>query len=68
MKPGNNGKIIPLLDRRASREQMVNAINENTLKIDMIIGILEKLSFIAEELQKRVMAAEGKEGDHANDT
>ena len=62
MKLENNGKIIPVLDRKASKEQLINAINENTIKVNRIMDILEKMTLALETLTVRVLAAEEKEG------
>ena len=62
MMTGKKRKIIPMLMSDAKREQMINAINANTLSVNMMIDILDKLVFIVDELRKKVQAAEEKEG------
>lgn len=62
MTPETECKMIPLLGESASKKQMIKVINENTMSVNMMIGILGKMTLILDDLTKRVMAAEEKEG------
>ena len=61
MTPETECKMIPLLGENASKKQMIQVINENTMSVNMMIGILGKMTLILDDLTKRVMAAEEKE-------